>query len=745
MRPVSRTFVRLFLSYAVILLLPVMLIAFMHTLTSRRMIDQNIAEYTKTLRHTAELISVHATDIRAQAEAILFDKEVRDFLRTPQFADAQFSSLYQWKDALTKYKHANANIHTIHILSGRSGWLLSNGNAVLLNETFYPPTLGFTGLDYDQWNRFAASRNFNGFHVFPNGTVAYVMTVTSDIKTKNLLILQINPALFQQFLSRPLHGEGAVQWIIDTDGQIITDTLAAAPEAPFEQADALRLAQTLAEGEAVSLPGYQAIMATNDWGWRLLSLVPRAALRENVDQLTGQLIQLAVAIFAVGLALCYFLTRNKSRALRRITSFLATQTARDVRDNHDAYVYIENAVAHLVEKNNRYEQLGDEQKRLIDHELGRRLLLGQYSDDEQLAALLARSQPFLDASAFAVMAFVAEDGRIAKADTQRVEAVLAGRAVMVYAFKTHIMALFLLRQPIAEDQWQAASQDDALRLREAAQGRFRVCVSAVHASADAIRAAYDEVVALMEFLRVDDAAVLHFHSFSPMIDEAYYYYPIDVELHLIHALKQGNSPAVSDVLMDIRTENLVKRKLSAFMLQQLVFELRGAVIRNVHQYVTNPRIDGMIRALLEENSFDGIMNRILDIAAEIDCALHDAQVDESQALQDRIYAFMMAHFSNANLTINDLIAPFGMSERMLYDFIRDHFNTSFSKLLESLRITKACELMRTGSTAVKDIAIQTGYNNDHTFRIAFKRMMNVTPSEYLAAHRSREGAGAQEV
>ena len=107
-------------------------------------------------------------------------------------------------------------------------------------------------------------------------------------------------------------------------------------------------------------------------------------------------------------------------------------------------------------------------------------------------------------------------------------------------------------------------------------------------------------------------------------------------------------------------------------------------------------------------------------------------------LEEAIYTFLLENYTNANLSLVDLVAPLELSERFLYDFIRERFNSTFAKLLEALRITKACSLLRDGEASIKDVAIRVGYNNDHTFRLAFKRMMDVTPSEYLSAHQRQK-------
>jgi AraC-like DNA-binding protein len=112
-------------------------------------------------------------------------------------------------------------------------------------------------------------------------------------------------------------------------------------------------------------------------------------------------------------------------------------------------------------------------------------------------------------------------------------------------------------------------------------------------------------------------------------------------------------------------------------------------------------------------------------------ALNARQKSETEHLKDKISDFLSHSYADSSLTLYDVSVYMGIPERALYDLIKVYFNTSFAKMLESIRIQKACELMRTGAVSIKSVARDVGYASDNTFRTAFKRMMNMTPGEFL--------------
>ena len=207
-----------------------------------------------------------------------------------------------------------------------------------------------------------------------------------------------------------------------------------------------------------------------------------------------------------------------------------------------------------------------------------------------------------------------------------------------------------------------------------------------------------------------------------------------MELQIIHALKMGNNGMMADLLKEVRMRNYTDRKLSVYMARQLLYEIRGTVIRGLQQYLTDPRIKDLIREMCAETTLDSLFQRIEDLCTEMPDILKTENDRQDDQLEEMIYTYLSENYTNANLSLESLVEPLGLSERFLYDFIREHMGSTFSKLLEGLRITKACALLREEKATIKTVAAQVGYNSDHTFRLAFKRVMDVTPGEYASAY-----------
>ena len=160
------------------------------------------------------------------------------------------------------------------------------------------------------------------------------------------------------------------------------------------------------------------------------------------------------------------------------------------------------------------------------------------------------------------------------------------------------------------------------------------------------------------------------------------------------------------------------RSLSRFQLE------KGAIH---HETLNSPQ---ELRAYLSQ--LQEATQRSLGIQAQ------QAQEEKKQA----VLAFIKEHYGEADLMIYPLCEELGCSESSLNRFIHEQLGLSFSDLLEKTRMEAACALLQRGGLTVKAIAEQTGYASDASFRRAFKRVMGVSPSDYLRAHRA-EGSSQE--
>lgn len=85
-----------------------------------------------------------------------------------------------------------------------------------------------------------------------------------------------------------------------------------------------------------------------------------------------------------------------------------------------------------------------------------------------------------------------------------------------------------------------------------------------------------------------------------------------------------------------------------------------------------------------------------------------------------------------HLTMNDLTDIMHTNKNYLSEVIARSKYQSFYRLVNTMRIEHACEILKNDSTLkLEQVAIESGFTSGSAFSQIFKRIMNITPKEYI--------------
>ena len=83
---------------------------------------------------------------------------------------------------------------------------------------------------------------------------------------------------------------------------------------------------------------------------------------------------------------------------------------------------------------------------------------------------------------------------------------------------------------------------------------------------------------------------------------------------------------------------------------------------------------------------------------------------------------------------------FGINERSLQTLLRNETQLSFVAYLEKIRLEQSMTLLTGTHLSIAEIALRVGYSNDKSFRRAFKRHYDKTPTELRQASEKKENS-----
>jgi AraC-like DNA-binding protein len=95
----------------------------------------------------------------------------------------------------------------------------------------------------------------------------------------------------------------------------------------------------------------------------------------------------------------------------------------------------------------------------------------------------------------------------------------------------------------------------------------------------------------------------------------------------------------------------------------------------------------------------------------------------------KITDYIMRNFNN-DITLQEIAAIANMGVTAFCNFFKQHHKVTFVEYLNIVRIAHACKLLGEKNFNVVEIAYECGYNTLANFNRQFKKIKNMTPSEY---------------
>ncbi|MEA4890087.1 MAG: response regulator [Clostridiaceae bacterium] len=90
----------------------------------------------------------------------------------------------------------------------------------------------------------------------------------------------------------------------------------------------------------------------------------------------------------------------------------------------------------------------------------------------------------------------------------------------------------------------------------------------------------------------------------------------------------------------------------------------------------------------------------------------------------------MEHYYADDLSLNDLACRFNLNYTYCSELFTKVMGVSFTKYLNSLRLSKACRMLRQEDRTLEEISREAGFNNYHYFTSVFKKVYSMTPNQY---------------
>lgn len=134
----------------------------------------------------------------------------------------------------------------------------------------------------------------------------------------------------------------------------------------------------------------------------------------------------------------------------------------------------------------------------------------------------------------------------------------------------------------------------------------------------------------------------------------------------------------------------------------------------------------------------GEMEELIIKVVHLICAyVREKQQSPTMQLTEQILNYIMNNYGDENLTLSSVAEHFCLTSSYLSVFFKNNVGKTFLNYITHLRMEKAKELMRTTNDSIADICVKVGYSSANTFTRAFKKIEQITPSQYRDSNREK--------
>jgi len=210
-----------------------------------------------------------------------------------------------------------------------------------------------------------------------------------------------------------------------------------------------------------------------------------------------------------------------------------------------------------------------------------------------------------------------------------------------------------------------------------------------------------------------------------------YYYPTDWEVQLINNLKIGNLDTSMQILHEIKAEN-GQRQLSEASMAKLVSLLMETMLRVLHELNLDTGIYArQFAGKASAADTEAMWSYVIEVGTLICERNRYSNTSSAMEVGGKLLLYVNQNYTSADVSLKILAEMFQMSVSNVSKIFKEVTGINFYDYLCRLRMDLAKELLRKNSCGIDDIAHRVGYENVYSFKRAFTRYEGIKPDEYV--------------
>jgi len=759
----KRIFIRFFISYIAVLLMPVIIGSFIYAQMLRIVIDETEEKNGIILEQSKYIVDGYMASVDKMIQQMTLDSRVIQLMQAGREIEGEnIYKVFEAQRNLSTAYVTNDFIANFYIYFRDSNMVITKDTAYFNPEVFYRSYINTNMEGYSSWIERMTGAYNNQSYVsdsyldYNEHRKIYIdalqsIPISNTGYPKGCISILVDEDKIRKLVDPISTDKGGWFYITDSKGNILSSTQGT--DTPIQKID---IDSSKSSGsESVVFQNKNMLVSysvSNKNNWRYVSVIPLSIVMAKVEYVKRITIVITVLILVVGFIIALMAAYQNNKPIRRMIKTLSGKMGQDIDLTYkNEYDILEGNLVSLISNNDHLMHAMQEQAVLIKATFFERLIKGQFRGIKELEAISSLAGIEIRGNIYAVLMIqiIEFTGTVTSEYLDDIErrrvlakdvigSCVAGNGFVHGIENDKIMLLLSFNNEDNRDikkEVEVIINNINFELNNLMNSRFAFAVGKTYSSILDVYKSYNEACQALDcILKKTDESVFWYDRIKWENNE--FSFPLEAQVRLFYLVKSGGKEDVEKLLDEIYSENYENRQLSDEMSKLLENDLYATYIRIRSKLKIKDDIEPGERKVQlnmphSNRNIEEWYNSLKYSFSDLCEIVSSQKKNYNNQLVDEVTQYIKENYSDSQLSLASVASRFGLTEANLSMFFKERTGENFSTYVENLRIEQACELLKKrGGAPINKIAELVGYNSDHSFRRAFKRIKCISPTDF---------------
>ena len=748
MKKRSKVYLKLFLSYLGVLIIPIFIASFIYNYTVNRIriqaehMNRNLLETIKTdLDKELESIQKMTSHLRMDTSIQQLSRVKGEFTASDQL------NLYYLFNDLSSVAMSEDFVNDVFVYFNNTQKICSiKGN--MDAEFYYNLYCINDSYAWDDFREYMGEFHHNDI-LYLNKTAGDNMALFSITVLDSFIVepaaticVTINFDQIEERLLSSKWSDGMEVLVLNRNGDKICQEGSLLADYDFNYAE---LAEgSYYKGDILNEDCTVTVLNSDKSDWKYIVIMPISLIDQEARNIQRVAMTGLFLCILSSFAFSYILTKRNYNPLKMVLDTFKKHGNYDISDNDNEYQWLNRKIEYFFQEHvDTQRVLSSNQKHLKQYYLTR--LLQEFYDGKPIGQYGIRLN-----LEYNVVVLISSPSDRMPSDPEHYESALRENALQRFVilnifeemcsnyFNLEILEMgekvaAIINLPEPDPKYLAIIKEQIENLQQITEDSFAFSCNAligpICQGMAGIHTSYRQASELEEYIYLLDENLIQYEDVKNI--QPQYDYPVELEKKIIQAIQAGDSRQAGQSMREVFTRN-TSGKVSPDIYRCLIYDMIGTLLKGAAQAgyqdaakdlelpdARSIRLPAAEVAQTFQNHLDHICDEI---------KLRQKETSQDRSFSQKIEEYIQAQFRDPDLNISITSQHFDITPSYLSSVYKKQTGRSLLDYITTLRLEYAESLLEDGLSVV-EVAEKAGFRDSGSFIRTFKKKRGVTPGQ----------------